>query len=899
MRSTRYEVRGTAYSAEVAPRERVSHLSLLISRFRTERALVAGLVLVGLVAQGLNMFNNPGFAGLGDEGIYTSQAWAVLREGRLAPYTYFYDHAPAGWILLAGWMGLTGGPFTFGDAIDSGRVLMLLLHLAMVVWLYRLARRLGCGAPTAALATLLFSLSPLALFYQRLVLLDTIMLFWALLSLDLLLDGRGRLSRVALSGVCFGLAFLSKETAVVMLPAFLLIAVMQRRRHQGRFAVGGWLLPMALVASLYPLYAALKGELLPAGEAAYLAIVGGGTNAHVSLLEALKWQASRGGGGAFNLDNQFWQFVRGDWLPRDPVLFVGGAAASIVNLLRGVAPGRFRDRRALVAGALGLLPLAYLARGGVVLVFYVLDVIPFFCLNLALLFEPRLRRPPARAAAPLALALPVALVGGYAQAGTLQPLFTARPALAARESVAWVKAHVPSQSLIVTHDDPWTDLHEPGLGGPAFPNVHNHWKVALDPAIRDGVFHDDWRTVDYVIMLPGIEGIFRETDNTVTLGALQHAHLVRRWQADGDTIELWKVDKVGATEQALLQGSDAYITGHFARGGAYATSDGTVTSEAQSYAMLRAVWSGDRPAFDRAWAWTRDHLVTPAGLPAWQWRDGRVTDPHSATDADTDTALALLLASKRWDDPRLRDAGARMVAAIWAHDVTTVDGAPYVAAGNWATSGPVVALNPSYFAPYAYHVFKDVDPGHDWLGAVDSSYRVLFAATSAPLAGGKPAGLPPDWVGLDRASGRLAPLRSTQGDTTRYGYDAARVYWRVALDLRWTGDGRAAAYLRQAGFLREEVRRQGFPYAVYGHDGAPVERAPSLTGDAGALAALLTLDPDAANTLYAGQIVGGATNAADPGGPVYWSNRDDLYAQEWGWFATALYADALPDLWRR
>lgn len=166
MRSTRYEVRGTAYSAEVAPRERVSH-------FRTERALVVGLVMVGLVAQGLNMFNNPGFAGLGDEGIYTSQAWAVLREGRLAPYTYFYDHAPAGWILLAGWMGLTGGPFTFGDAIDSGRVLMLLMHLAMVVWLYRLARRLGCGAPAAALATLLFSLSPLALFYQRLVLLDT------------------------------------------------------------------------------------------------------------------------------------------------------------------------------------------------------------------------------------------------------------------------------------------------------------------------------------------------------------------------------------------------------------------------------------------------------------------------------------------------------------------------------------------------------------------------------------------------------------------------------------------------------------------------------------------------------------------------------------------------------
>ena len=26
-------------------------------------------------------------------------------------------------------------------------------------------------------------------------------------------------------------------------------------------------------------------------------------------------------------------------------------------------------------------------------------------------------------------------------------------------------------------------------------------------------------------------------------------------------------------------------------------------------------------------------------------------------------------------------------------------------------------------------------------------------------------------------------------------------------------------------------------------------------------------------------------------------NADDLYAQEWAWFAIALYADALPNLW--
>jgi hypothetical protein len=81
---------------------------------------------------------------------------------------------------------------------------------------------------------------------------------------------------------------------------------------------------------------------------------------------------------------------------------------------------------------------------------------------------------------------------------------------------------------------------------------------------------------------------------------------------------------------------------------------------------------------------------------------------------------------------------------------------------------------------------------------------------------------------------------------------------------------------------------------VYAHDGTLVRDEPSLVGSAGALAALLTLDPGAANAMYAGQILGRGERA---GNELRWGEADDLYAQEWGWFATALYADALPDLW--
>lgn len=874
-----------------------AYAQALPSALRGEPALVLGLVVAGLLAQGLNMFNYPAATFMDDQGIYASQAWAVLREARLSPYTYIYDHAPGGWILLAAWSWLTGGPHAFGGAIDSGRMLMLLLHLAMVPLLYHLARKLGCPAPVAALAALLFSVSPLAVFYQRLLLLDTIMLFWVLVSLDLLLNGWGRLSRIAASGACFGLAMLSKESAVFLLPAMLFIAVQDRRRHQGRYAVVAWLLPMAMAVSFYPLYAFLKGELFPSATAA---IFGNGyAGSNVSLFNALWWQLTRTGGGPFNLDNQFWRLVGTDWMARDALLFAGGAAAVGLNLLRGI-----RNRRALAAGLLGALPLFYLARGGVVFNYYVLLAIPFLCLNLGVLLAPVFARLPRRLGGALAVMMAAALVGGYWYAGTAQPLYRERPDAPGREAMEWIKAHLPPESMIITRDVLWTDLREPGDGGPAFSNAHSHWKVAGDPAIRTGIFKDDWRTVDYIIMSPGLEQDFRNSNNTIALEALRHAHPIMRWEAGpGDeqlhakqSLVLWKVDKPGALDADMLKASGRYIAAAFEKDGAYANADGSVTSESQSYAMLRAVWTDERAAFDRAWTWTQGALLDEHGLPAWLWRDGRVEDPHTAADADVDTALALLMGGRRWEDPALIEAGTRMAQAIWRRDVVLVAGAPYLTGGDWGDPTPVLALNPSYFSPHAFHVFKEVDPEHDWLALIDAGYRVLFDVTAAGLGRDASAGLPPDWVGIDGATGALVPLPSIRADTSRYGYDAARTWWRIALDDRWNGDGRARAYLLQAGFLRDEANRQGRVSTVYEHDGSVVEAPPSPVGTAGAVAALLTLAPETAHALYTSQMITGA-HFSDAG--VYWGQPTDLYAQAWGWFGMALYAGALPDLWHQ
>lgn len=509
--------------------------------WRKEYWLVLVLVLIGLVAHSFNMFNFPSITFLDDEGIYTSQAWSVLYTHQLTPYTYFYDHAPLGWILTAGWMMLTGGMRTFGYGmtLDSGRVFMLILHLAMIIFLYRVSRKLGCNPTAAAFATLLFSLSPLAIFYQRMLLLDNIMLFGILISLDLLLDSRGRLSRMILSGLVFGLAALCKETAIFLLPAVLYVLIQQRHKHHAAFGIGGWLAAAAIVISWYPLYAIFKNELFPPDQTFHFLFFSlyTGTN-HVSLLQSLSWQATRDGGGMFNPNNEFWQLVVSDWLPRDALLFVGGCLAIVVNLLHGL-----RDRRFLAIGLLGLFPIYYLCRGGIVLNYYILFAIPFLALNLAAAFMPLLNRLPAKINALLGALAFVALVGGYWLVGTSQPLYTQDPSAVGRAAVTWIKQNVPSNSYIITRDDLWTDLRDPGFGGPAFPHLYSHWKVAGDPAVYDKVFHNDWRNVDYLIMSPGLKGIFASTGDNVALNAINHAHKVAGWSHEGVSVEVWKVDK--------------------------------------------------------------------------------------------------------------------------------------------------------------------------------------------------------------------------------------------------------------------------------------------------------------------------------------------------------------------
>ncbi|SDX96566.1 endoglucanase [Modestobacter sp. DSM 44400] len=328
-------------------------------------------------------------------------------------------------------------------------------------------------------------------------------------------------------------------------------------------------------------------------------------------------------------------------------------------------------------------------------------------------------------------------------------------------------------------------------------------------------------------------------------------------------------------------------------------SDGITTSEGESYTLLRSVWTDDLQTFTDSWQWTKDNLQRDDFLLAWKF--GRRADGsygiqnaagggNTATDADVDTAFALLMAYSRWkQDVFLYDA-LPLITSIWEKEVVSVDGAPVLVANDLERFNPVrLVLNPSYFAPYAYRVFAKVDPAHDWLGLVDNSYAILQTLSQQPLDADRSAGLPPDWVVLNRLNGEFSSASDTL--TTRFSYDALRLPWRLALDYRWYGEERGRQLLDREAVLARQWTANHRLVAAYNRDGTPAVDYGSPAMYGGAMGYFAVVQPALADEVYTDALL--PFHDADTGnltGPL------GYYDSNWVWFGMALYLDQLPNL---
>jgi 4-amino-4-deoxy-L-arabinose transferase-like glycosyltransferase len=520
------------------------------SERQVARVLLLVSLVIGAITHGYHLFLYPLYTT--DEGIYVEQAWAVLREGRLSPYTYFYDHAPGGWLAIAGWVNLLPRQFeTFGNPINSGRVLILLVHLGSVFLLFTITKRLSGSYVAAFVAAFLFNVSPLAVFYQRQVLLDNLMVLWVLLSLYLLTRDDGRLVTTVLAGLSFGVAVVTKENAIFFAPVlFYLLYKRLGVRLNRRFALGFWSFFAAGPVAAYFLYAALKNELFPSRLSFDL---NNPPADHVSLLYTIWWQLHRSKGSILDRHSLFWQFSLDSWLPKDHFILIAGGAAMLINLYLGL---RRRNLGLLVASLLAISYTLYLARGSMVLEFYVVPLLPLLALNIGMLTAEVLRAvrlpQPAQLVAVAALvgALVLPIGGGYVvakgnQGGTvLHDLYRLPLTDVQTQQVAYIRQHIPPDSRIIGDDDLWVALHDVK---PYYRFAHSHWKAAADPDVRDKLFGKNWRNVDYIVMSNQMLTAIRQNNGDGSedwiLEAIGHAKPVWTLQRGGVSVGVYQVDK--------------------------------------------------------------------------------------------------------------------------------------------------------------------------------------------------------------------------------------------------------------------------------------------------------------------------------------------------------------------
>jgi len=502
-----------------------------------ESNLLYVLLGITLLVHAYNMFRYPLY--LGDEGIYMEQAWAVLREGALAPYTYFYDHAPAGWLLIAFWVWLLPGKFyTFGPAINSGRVLMLILHEISVVLLFKVTKRLSGSTVASFVAVIVFSLSPLSVFYQRMVLLDNIMVFWLLLAMYAILYDGNRLLSFLASGTTFGIALLTKENAIFFAPVLVyLVYHSVHGTYRYRFAYAGWMLAVVLVVSLYPLYALLKSEFFPSGTFDF---IHGTPGQHVSLISTVLWQMSRSGGSILDPNGGFWFYFWSKWWPRDGLIIILGAVAVPLNLIIWRL-NRARYFGYLIAAAMALAFFFYLARGSVMIEFYVVPILPFLGMNAGMAVAFLLNHFPSWLAAPTFPLVLAALAAAFLYVG--RDAFRLDQTYLQVEQVAYIRQHIPANAFIIIDDDIWVDLHEASPGNPVFPYAESHWKVESDPAIRDKLLHNDWQNTDYIAKSNEMQLALEQNQSNFVLKALNNSTLMKKFQAGQIELEVRKINK--------------------------------------------------------------------------------------------------------------------------------------------------------------------------------------------------------------------------------------------------------------------------------------------------------------------------------------------------------------------
>ena len=270
--------------------------------------------------------------------------------------------------------------------------------------------------------------------------------------------------------------------------------------------------------------------------------------------------------------------------------------------------------------------------------------------------------------------------------------------------------------------------------------------------------------------------------------------------------------------------------------------DCSTVSEAIAYGMLISVYMDDQDVFKKLYnTWTGNSAGANGGM---NWRIGCNGGTGTASDADFDAALALVMASKQWNDASYLSAGKSLISWIASNDIASNKIKP----GNQWNDG----FNPSYATTANFQLFQDV-AGGSWSSVISQAYTDLNACQDATT------GLVPDWCDWNSHK----PILTSAAVSNDIGFydDAARTPWRMAMAYYWYGDTKAQAFNKKVvSWLIPETRtasgvNSGYKYegGAYHIDNSDIRRFVSSTFSGGLGLATSSIDSKEAET-YLGTV---------------------------------------------
>ena len=772
--------------------------------------LIMLIIALGIVifTHSYNMFQYPYYEN--DEGIYQAQAWSIVKLNQLAPYTYFYDHAPAGWMIMAFFTQIVGGFFNYNfsgiSALDTGRVVILIFKIFTVLFVYGIIKNQTGKYYLGILGMILMSVSPLEIYFQRRILLDNVMITLIMGAVYLVSKKQITMANSIYASIILGVAVLTKESAVFFVPGLILLMYLQHSISQKKL---GFFLNLSFFGSvviLYPIMALLKTELFPSPN-------------KVSLISSAFYQVSRGAKLPFwdYRSDFYYSFVI--WKDKD-VNFIYYALATLALTVLALLIKRDKFTFGIFAMVLGMI--LFLVRGGIVLDFYLLPLFPLIAILAMLVtsavidfIQKFIKLDNKKPLINIATAIMTLIIIGSLTVIEFQlpigrnPYFKKENTTTSK-ALEYVKNNISQDSTVLIDHALWLDLR--GENGKSYPNTDYFYKADYDPAIKDDKLQNDWKNIDYVVgshqtyksIADGITPIVKDAlDNSFVVADFQPTddykviHDSRYLSVNGSWSTVFKTNN---NKDLLTKLNDSYNSKFVTTDGRVIDDQtGTTTSEGQSYSLLRSVMTNNRFMFDKVLKWTVDTLQIHPKDNLFAWKYGtfngqtKVLDQESATDGDLDIAYALMLAKEKWNDDKYLVQAKEIINDIWENRVKVYNGQHFLLPFSSTAKQGFEILNPSYFSPMYYREFAKVDPSHNWKQLTDDTYAVLNKINQNHV-------LYPDWIKYDVKTGQYSSaadyLKNPLADN--FSFDGIRVMLRIGQDYQKNNDSRSLAILKKS-----------------------------------------------------------------------------------------------------